>query len=103
MALGLLALAMYISCIFHVICASFSLSAKISRRKGRFQWNMGLKDKKRDQKLGGGGGQRKDRNRGNIDEQVKTTGSPHDSMNLHALNECMIDMSVSKGLFVMSR
>ena len=27
MALGLLALAMYISCIFHVVCASFSASA----------------------------------------------------------------------------
>ena len=28
MALGLLALAMYISCIFHVVCASFSALAK---------------------------------------------------------------------------
>ena len=27
MALGLLALAMYISCIFHVVCASFSALA----------------------------------------------------------------------------
>ena len=36
---------MYISCIFHVVCASFSTLAtrKISRRKGSFHWNMGLK------------------------------------------------------------
>ena len=32
---------MYISCIFHVVCASFSALA--TRRKGSFQCNMGLK------------------------------------------------------------
>ena len=40
MALGLLALAMYISC---CLCIIFRVGyAKISRRKGRFQWNMGF-------------------------------------------------------------
>ena len=40
-ALGLLALAMYISC---CLCTIFHVgNAKNSRRKGRFQWNTGLK------------------------------------------------------------
>ena len=40
MALGLLALAMYIS-----LCIIFRVGyAKISQRKGRFQWNMGFID-----------------------------------------------------------
>ena len=43
--LGLLALAMYIPCTFHVHFMYFFRvgNAKISRRKGRFQWNTGLK------------------------------------------------------------
>ena len=36
---------MYISCTFHVVCATFFRvgNAKISRRKGRFQWNTGFR------------------------------------------------------------
>ena len=41
MALGLLASAMYISC---CLCIIFRVGyAKISRRRGKFQWNIGLR------------------------------------------------------------